>query len=198
MICSALLIPVLRLDSRGRIACIGRGKTACIGRGRIAWIGRGQTACIGRRRIAWIGRGKIACIGRAWIDNLIVRSVGSVRSLRTGHSFGSWGGCGGPFGATATQLLENVTEGHGRRHTPGKFFPVLHERCWKGPFGCCCRDFYTATQTLLPNLPRKTWSRRPELLLKDDAVRNWCGQSGGYIRCNKGKDNKSCIRWHSG
>lgn len=132
-----------------RIAWNGRGRIAWIGRRRIACICRGRIACTGRGRIAWIGRCRIARIS---LIVRIVRSIGSAGSLRS--SLRSGGSCCALFAAGTTQLLEKVTEAHGCPHTEGKFFPVLLENC-SHAFCGCWRDFYTATQTLPPNMPRR-------------------------------------------
>jgi hypothetical protein len=57
----------------------------------------------------------------------------------------------------------------------------------------------TATQTLLPNFPRRTeYGQQGQRSYSDMkvALRNWHGQGSGYIRCSKGKDNDSHIRRH--
>jgi hypothetical protein len=54
----------------------------------------------------------------------------------------------------------------------------------------------TATQTLLPNFPRRTeygqQGQRSYSYMKV-ALLNWRGQSSGYIGCSKGKDDDSHI-----
>jgi hypothetical protein len=55
----------------------------------------------------------------------------------------------------------------------------------------------TATQTLLPKFPRRTeYGQQGQRSDMKVALLNWRGQSSGYIRCSKGKDNDSRIRGH--
>jgi hypothetical protein len=59
--------------------------------------------------------------------------------------------------------------------------------------------FITATQTLLPNFPRRTeYGQQGQRSYSDMevALLNWHGQSSGNIRCSKSKDNDSHIRGH--
>jgi hypothetical protein len=142
-----------------------------------------------RTGIARIGGGRIArSIGNGG-------SVRTVRSCRSGRRYAT------RFtGLLAIQLLKSVSEGHGCPSFYEELFPVLLDSwspglfaCFRGLGGCC-----TVTQTLLSSPRRIEYGQEgPNSYSKmKAAVPNWCGQSRGYIRCSKAKDNESHIRRH--